>query len=74
MAAPCGTYSSYSTDVHMTSDSFPLPKTNNNKEVVVAVIVCYSWIYDYICNQSLSPLTLLVRIPLMAGCNQYNIM
>ena len=32
------------------------------------------WIYTYICNQSLSPLMLWVRIPLMASCTQYNIM
>jgi len=30
-----------------------------------------SWIYDYLCNQCLSPLTLWVRIPLMAWCIRY---
>jgi len=33
-----------------------------------------SWIYNYLCNQCLSPLTLWVRIPLMARCTRYNIM
>ena len=33
-----------------------------------------SWIYNYLCNQCLSPFTLLVRIPLMVKCTQYNIM
>jgi hypothetical protein len=33
-----------------------------------------SWIYNYLCNQCLSPLNLWVRTPLMARCTQYNIM
>jgi len=33
-----------------------------------------SWIYNYICNQCLSPLKLWVRIQLMARCTRYNIM
>jgi hypothetical protein len=33
-----------------------------------------SWIYNYMCNQCLSPLTLWVRIQLMAKCTRYNIM
>ena len=33
-----------------------------------------SWIYNYLCNQCLSPLTLWVRISLMARCTRYNIM
>jgi hypothetical protein len=33
-----------------------------------------SWIYNYLCNQCLSPLTLWIRIPLMARCTRYNIM
>jgi len=32
------------------------------------------WIYNYMCNQYLSPLMLWVWIPLMAGCTPYNIM
>jgi hypothetical protein len=32
------------------------------------------WIYSYLCNQSISPLKLCVRIPLMARCTRYNIM
>jgi hypothetical protein len=32
-----------------------------------------SWIYNYLCNQCLSPLKLWVRIPLMARCTWYNI-
>jgi hypothetical protein len=31
-------------------------------------------IYNYLCNQCLSPLTLWVWIPLMAMCTRYNIM
>jgi hypothetical protein len=33
-----------------------------------------SWIYNYLCNQCLSPRTLWVRIPLMARSIWYNIM
>jgi len=33
-----------------------------------------SWIYDYLCNHCQSPLTLWVRIPLMARCTWYNIL
>jgi hypothetical protein len=33
-----------------------------------------SWIYNYLCNQCLSPLKLWVRTPFMAGCTGYNIM
>jgi len=33
-----------------------------------------SWIYNYLCNQCLSPLKLWVRTPFMARCTQYNIM
>ena len=33
-----------------------------------------SWIYNYLCNQCLSPLKLWVQIPLMARCTRYNIM
>jgi hypothetical protein len=33
-----------------------------------------SWIYNYLCNQCLSTLTLWVRIPFMARCTRYNIM
>jgi hypothetical protein len=32
------------------------------------------WLYNYMCNQRLSPLNLWSRIPLMARCNWYNIM
>ena len=32
------------------------------------------WIYDYLCHQCLSPLTLWARIPFMAKCTRYNIM
>jgi hypothetical protein len=32
------------------------------------------WIYNYLCNQCLSPLTLWVRIPFMARCTRNNIM
>ena len=32
------------------------------------------WLYNYLCNQCLSPLTLWVWIPLMARCTLYNIM
>ena len=33
-----------------------------------------SWIYNYLCNQCLSPLKLWVWIPLMVKCTRYNIM
>ena len=33
-----------------------------------------SWIYNYLCNQCLSPLKLWVRIPFIARCTRYNIM
>jgi hypothetical protein len=33
-----------------------------------------NWIYNYQCNQCLSPLKLWVGIPLMVRCTQYNIM
>jgi len=33
-----------------------------------------SWIYNYICNQCLSPLTLWIRTLFMARCTRYNIM
>ena len=32
-----------------------------------------SWIYNYLCNQCLSPLKLWVQTPFMARCTQYNI-
>jgi hypothetical protein len=33
-----------------------------------------SWIYNYLCNQCLSPLKLWAPIPLVARCTRYNIM
>jgi len=30
------------------------------------------WIYNYLCNQCISPLKLLLWIPLMARCTLYN--
>jgi len=33
-----------------------------------------SWIYNYPCNQCLSPLWLWIRTPFMAKCTRYNIM
>ena len=33
-----------------------------------------SWIYNYLCNQYLSPLKVRIRTPFMAWCTQYNIM
>jgi hypothetical protein len=35
---------------------------------------CGSGIYNYLCNQCLSPLTLGVWILVMAGCTRHNIM
>jgi len=32
------------------------------------------WIYNYFCNQCLSPLKLWVRTPFIARCTRYNIM
>jgi hypothetical protein len=41
---------------------------NDNKQKEQTVSWSYgSWIYNYLCNQCLSPLTLWVRIPLMRG-------
>jgi hypothetical protein len=40
----------------------------------VVVVIVGSWIYNYLWNQSLLPLTLWFRIPLMARCTWYNIM
>ena len=39
----------------------------------LVVRVC-SWIFKYLCNQCLSPLTLWVLIPLMARCTRHTIM
>jgi len=33
-----------------------------------------NWIYNYLCNQCLSPLKLWVRIPFMERCTRCNIM
>jgi len=33
-----------------------------------------SWIYNYLCNQCLSPIKLWVWTPFMVRCTQYNIM
>jgi len=33
-----------------------------------------NWIYNYLCNQFLSPLKLWVRTLFMARCTRYNIM
>ena len=33
-----------------------------------------SWIYNYLCNQCLSPLKLWVQTPFMSRCTRYNIM
>jgi len=33
-----------------------------------------SWIYNYLCNQCLSPLKLWVQTPFMERCTWYNIM
>jgi len=33
-----------------------------------------SWIYNYLCNQCLSPLKLWVRTPFMVRCTRYSIM
>ena len=46
---------------------------SNNPVAVVVMIVWHSWIYNYLCNQCLSPL-MWVRIPFMAMCTWYNIM
>ena len=32
------------------------------------------WLYNYLCNQCLSPLKFWVRTPFMARCTRYNIM
>jgi len=33
-----------------------------------------SWIYNYLCNQCLSPLKLCFQMPFMERCTWYNIM
>jgi hypothetical protein len=38
------------------------------------VLIHGSWVYNYICNQYLSPLKLWIWIPFMARCTRYNIM
>ena len=51
----------------------PLPinlKTKTCKDLprkYVVVVMYGSWIYNYLCNHCLSPLTLYVRIPLRRG-------
>ena len=39
-----------------------------------AVVFVIVWIYNYLCNQCLSSLTLWVRIPHIAFCTRYSIM
>jgi len=69
---------------------FPFISSNFAKKCLIVVVLskhyppslssqswswlCGSWIYNYLCNQSLSPLTLWVRIQLIAMCTRYNIM
>ena len=38
------------------------------------VLIHGSWVYNYICNQYLSPLKLWIWIPFMARCTRYNLM
>ena len=40
---------------------------NINRGAFVVVILYVSWIYNYLCNQYLSPIMLRVRIPLRRG-------
>jgi len=40
----------------------------------VIVIAHDRWIYNYLCNQCISPLKLLVRTTIMTRCTRYNIM
>jgi hypothetical protein len=40
----------------------------------VVVVIFGSWIYNYLCNQCLSPPRVRVQIPLMVRCTQYHIM
>ena len=45
-----------------------MPLYRSWKGAVIVVIIWYgSWIYNYLCNQCLSPVKLWVRIPLMSG-------
>jgi len=48
--------------------------TGSTREVLSWSWLYGSWIYNYLYNQCLSPLTLRVRIMLMARCTLYNIM
>jgi len=46
-----------------------------DRRVARIVVVCSwsygSWIYNYLCNQCLSPLMLWVRTPFMVRCTLY---
>ena len=44
-----------------------LPATASTKLGAIMVMIVLSWIYSYLCNWFLSPLTLWVRIPLRQG-------
>ena len=48
--------------------------TNNSNQVMSSPWSYRIWIYNYLCNQCLSPLTLWVRTPFMTRCTRYNIM
>ena len=47
--------------------------TAGSLEQLFTLYLGLSWIYNYLCNQCLSPLSLWVRFLLMARCTRYNI-
>jgi hypothetical protein len=63
-------YYKLSVSMNVNIDIIMLPryKKNKNKTSGPSWLWSYgSWIYNYICNQCISPLTVCVRIPLMRG-------
>ena len=73
-------------DLNLLSVFFTIKMSYNNIYIFIMSVCVYvgpswswsygSWIYNYmyLCNQYLSPLTLWIRIPLMARCTRYNFM
>jgi hypothetical protein len=59
---------------HPTRNNYTLLYNESSGTYMVVVLIVCSWIYNYLCNQYLSPLTLWVRILLIAkgrrGCHR----
>jgi len=67
------------------SSDTTVPNINRNTHIKTTLFYKYnrgsswswsygSWIYNYLCNQCLSPLKMWVRISFRARCTRYNIM